>query len=88
MQRYVLIPFKTLYFYLALNKYFILSFVGLLLLSIGIICIGALIDGWGGAGYIFIGTFILICIIPCTVIAVLIFNLIKYFKKNRIQKNM
>lgn len=68
------------------DKYFILSFVGLLLLSIGIICIGALIDGWDGAGYIFIGTFILICTIPCTVIAVLIFNLIKYFKRNRIQK--
>ncbi len=68
------------------DKYFILSFIGVLLLSVGIICIGALIDGWGGAGYIFIGTFIFICIIPCTVIAVLIFHIIKYFKKNRIQK--
>ncbi|PIC66197.1 hypothetical protein CSV71_05535 [Sporosarcina sp. P21c] len=69
------------------DKYFISSFVGLLLLSIGIICMGALFVGWDGAVYIFFGTFILICIIPCTVIAVLLFYLIKYFKKNRIQKN-
>lgn len=63
------------------HNYFILAFVGLLLLSLGIICIGALIDGWNGMGYMFMGFSILISSITGTLIAVLIFSLIKYFKK-------
>ncbi|MCH7324018.1 YesK-like family protein [Solibacillus sp. MA9] len=59
------------------DKYIILVFVGLLLISIGIIVTSLFVGGWTGMGYGFIGLSILIG----TIIGGLIFSVIKYFRK-------
>ena len=59
------------------DKYIIIVFVGLLLVSIVIIVISLFVGGWAGMGYGIMG----LCILIGTIIGGLIISVIKYFGK-------